>query len=51
MDLVASCLVPKVQVLLVVVAVDGGQSVGVALASVHGVLPQVLLLAAVLQEK
>ena len=48
MDLVASCLVPEVQVLFVVVAVDGGQTEGVALAGVHGVLPKVLLLAAVL---
>ena len=50
-DLVASRLIPEVEVLLVVVAVNGGQPVGVALASVHGVLPEVLLLAAVLQEK
>ena len=50
-DLVASSLVPEVQVLLVVIAVDGGQSEGIALAGVHGVLPQVLFLAAVLQEK
>ena len=51
MDLVASCLIPEVEILLVVVAVDGGQPVGVALAGVHGVLPQILLLAAVLQKK
>ena len=51
MDLVASRLIPEVEVLLVVVAVDGGQPVGVALAGVHGVLPEILLLAAVLQRK
>ena len=68
--LVAPRLVPEVEVLLVVVAVDGGQSVanqrtlltlltnqrtvlpvGVPLPGVHGVLPQVLLLAAVLQQE
>ena len=49
--LVAPRLVPEVEVLLVVVAVDGGQSVWVALPGVHGVLPQVLLLAAVLQQE
>ena len=51
MNFVALSIIPEAHLCLAVVAVNGGQSVGVALASVHGVLPQVLLLAAVLQEK
>ena len=51
MDFVASCLVPEGHLLLVVVTMDGGKSVGISLPCVHAVFSQLGLLTGITLQK